>query len=33
MIRLVVSGGDEVSDRQQVVARKVLVRYHVGAGG
>jgi hypothetical protein len=33
MIRLVVGGGDEVPDRQQVVAWKVLVRRHVSAGG
>jgi hypothetical protein len=33
LVGLVVGGGDEVPGRQEVVARKVLVRRHVGAGG
>jgi hypothetical protein len=31
VVRLIVAGGDEVPDRQEVVAGKVLVRHHVGA--
>jgi hypothetical protein len=31
MVRLIVSGGDEVPDLQKVVAEKVLVCHHVGA--
>jgi hypothetical protein len=33
MVRLVMGGGDEVPDCQQVVAGKVLVRRHFSAGG
>jgi hypothetical protein len=33
VIRLVVGGGDEIPERQQVVARKVLVHRHISAGG
>jgi hypothetical protein len=32
VVGLVVGGGDEVPGRQEVVAGKVLVHYHVGAG-
>jgi hypothetical protein len=32
VVGLVVGGGDEVPGRQEVVARKVLVRHHIGAG-
>jgi hypothetical protein len=32
MVRLVVGGSDEVPDCQQVVAREILVRRHIGVG-
>jgi hypothetical protein len=33
VVRLVVGGSDEVPDRQQVVAREISIRSHVGANG
>jgi hypothetical protein len=33
VVGLVFGGGDEIPDRQEVVAGKILVRRHVGAGG
>jgi hypothetical protein len=33
VVGLVVGGGDEAPGRQEVVAKKVLLRRHVGAGG
>jgi hypothetical protein len=33
VVRLVIGGGDPVPHRLQLVARKILVRSHVGADG